>query len=721
MTHTASSRRFTLPSLVTILTLILSGCGSPATPTVVHYPTSTRPYTTPTPNLTPTATAAPTYTPAPSPTPPGYINLFYAGFSLTVPVTWKVDQPAANTIMLSSLNDPLLIGVMSIAEKEATPLAQIISQVRSQFDPDNTTLTHLVDGEMDLPDGIKAQTQDFRLSNPKGKTELRIAYAHSGGFSYVISINTNLGGLVGRKLLIDSVVNSLHFFTPQASGLPHDQTLVMLGGEPDPSDLDPAVTTSSAADYVGLLYAGLVRLTPDLKVAPSLAEKWNISPDGLVYTFSLPQGLKFASGKALTAQDVKDSWERACDPKTGSTTARTYLGDIVGVMDKLDGKATSVSGIKVVDNLTLEVTLDGPKPYFLAKLTYPTALVMDVSTTQKGGDWVFSPDASGPYKLREHEKDMEMVFERNPNYPQLAAIPYVVFMAFGGGSALSLYEQGSIDILPLGAAQIQQVSKPSDPSHAQLVTTVSMCTSLLQFKPGIPPTDDANVRKALSLAIDKKALQAKLEAQSSLIAAGILPPAMPGFLQTRKTPPFSAKAAQDALAASKYGANLPPITLVVGGDATSASQSPYLLGLVDMWQKNLGIKVQMEYVDPVALTKAERESKGNILGYSWCADYPDPQNFLDVLYHSQSEFNVGGVQDPALDQLLEQARTEQDGAKRVALYQQAESLILDQNYSLPVFFPLIGEVVQPRVKGFVLSPIHAASVPWLSLGDGASK
>ncbi|HEY3344110.1 MAG TPA: ABC transporter substrate-binding protein [Anaerolineaceae bacterium] len=724
MTQKSIHHRIVFSILAIILVINVSGCsrftsqaGLPpkATEPAALTPTS-EPTATPIPSDTPapiaTKTKAPTFTPVPSPTPAGYHEYSTAGFSITVPTTWEAKNNSETRIVLTSQADRMMVFITSSEAKTSSPFVDMIEKTKSDFG-DSVKFALLADGEIQLADGVSAQSEDFTVTYADSTDEARLAYAHLGTRDYVIVITTSVGGLKVRRQTISKVLGTVHLFAPKPFGLPRDQTLVMLGSEPDPTDLDPAVTSSSAADYVGLLYSGLVRLTPDLKVVPALASTWTISDDGLVYPFNLPADLKFASGKALTAKDVKDSWERACDPKTNSTTARTYLGDIVGVKDKLDKKAKEISGVKVVDPHTLEVTLDGPKPYFLAKLTYPTAAVLDVSSVKSGTDWVFSANASGPYKLREHVKEEKMIFERNPNYPVPAGIPYVGFITNPGGSGFSLYQDGTIDLIGVASSNFNQFNSPSDPLHNQLVTGVSMCTDLLQFKPGSPPTDDPNVRKALVLAFDKNAIQKKLGLENWLVAPGILPPAMPGYLSDRQGSTFDLAAAKEALKASKYGSSIPPLKLVTPGLATD--DDPYIKAVADMWHKNLGIQVTVEKIDYTTLTKSARASKGNVVNYSWCADYPDPENFLDVLYHSASEFNVGSVQDTALDKLLEQARTEADPAQRLKLYQQAETLILDQNYALPTLYHVIGELVSPRVKGFVLSPIHAAAIPWLTL------
>src|ERR1041385_8732860 len=150
--------------------------------------------------------------------------------------------------------------------------------------------------------------------------------------------------------------------------VPLNQALVLEGGEStNPRDYDPATTHGSGDKKI---FSGLVSFDPKLNLTPDLAEKWDVSSDGTVYTFHLRTNAKFQDGKAVTAQDVIYSWERAASPELKSDTVLTYLGDIVGVKDMNDGKADHIQGLKAIDDHTLQVTIDAPKPYFLYKLTY---------------------------------------------------------------------------------------------------------------------------------------------------------------------------------------------------------------------------------------------------------------------------------------------------------------------------------------------------------------
>ena len=229
-------------------------------------------------------------------------------------------------------------------------------------------------------------------------------------------------------------------------------TFVRLSG--NPLTLDPhAVGTTTAARFVMEIFGGLVTLDVNMDVAPDLAERWTISDDGRVYTFSLRPDAVFHNGKPVTAQDVKWSIERAVDPQAPGAHVDVYLGDIVGVEERLMGAADTVSGVRVIDDRTLEITIDASKPYFLAKLTYPVAFVLDQENVEGNPDWLQAPNGTGPFRLASHVPDEELVLAAHEAYhlgpPRLEFVRYILDVD-SASTALRMYEDGEIHILGVG-------------------------------------------------------------------------------------------------------------------------------------------------------------------------------------------------------------------------------------------------------------------------------
>jgi oligopeptide transport system substrate-binding protein len=707
--------------LFTILMICLAACSGAPFGRPTSTPTPVPPTGTPTPSptatatatLTPTVTLTPTATSTltPTATPEGFFSLEDTGVSLLLPSNWEVDDQGDGYAWFLDPSGMAMV-VVSLPESEPSDIEDILKGFYT--DKGQTTPMTITDrGTTTVGENLEAEYIEARVqTNPI--TDIRLLYLNHYNRGHVFGFITATGQLKSRSRTIGRTLESVRIERPLLFDLPKEKTLALLGAEEDPKELDPAKSTGNMGGTVGLLFSGLVRLTPDLQLEPELAETWDISPDGTVYTFTLRKDLKFLSGKAITAQDVKDSWERALDPKTNSTTARTYLGDILGAKDKLDGKADDVKGIRVVDDLTLEVTLDGAKSYFLAKLTYPTAAVVNVDSLKGAySDWVFKADASGPYKVREHQENQVLIFERNPNAPNPPQIEYVVLMMDPGGSGLSLYQDEIIDILPVGNADWKRVSDPSDALNKEFVSVTSMCTSMIRLNSMAAPMDDPLVRKAFTLAFDQKTFLTQMTEDIDSPAVGILPEGMPGFDPERQAFAYDPAGAKAALDESTYAGKLPKITIAAGGYGDSERMDVNLL--IDMWKKTLGVQVEVEYVDPENLTKAAFESKAQLILYGWCADYPDPENFLDILFHSKSEFNIGHTHSPEVDTLLEEARVEQDGAKRLDLYRQVETMLLADYQAIPQIYSNVGYLVNPRIKGFVAPSMGARYIPRLRI------
>jgi oligopeptide transport system substrate-binding protein len=482
------------------------------------------------------------------------------------------------------------------------------------------------------------------------------------------------------------------------------QTLVLAGGEStNPREYDPA-TTHGSGDK--LVYSGLVSFDPHLNLTPDLAATWDVSPDGTVYTFHLRTNAKFHDGRPVIAQDVIYSWERALSPALASDTALTYLGDIVGAQEMAEGKAEHVFGLQALDEHTLQVTIDAPKPYFLLKLTYPTAFVLDKANVESGLEWYRTPNGTGPYKLTEWKRFEQITYQANPDfYLGKPSIPTVIVQLYSG-VGLRLYEAGQIDITGVPYSAADRFLDPTEPLHNQLITGVNLCTGFVVFDTTQPPFDDVKVRQAFSMAFDRQKYIDVVLNGRALPAIGLYPPGLPGFNIGLKGLPYDPAQARQLLAESKYGGvdKLPPIVYTDAGIGSYVSAD--VAALAQMWQQVLGVQITVENLEPnYYLDEVYAGHHGQIISGGWCADYPDPENFADVLFHSGSAQNSGGYSNPELDKLLEQARVEQDVTKRIEMYQQAEQIIVNDAPVLFTTHSLSYQLVKPYVKGYVFTPI----------------
>lgn len=499
---------------------------------------------------------------------------------------------------------------------------------------------------------------------------------------------------------------------PDVRGLPRSETLVLLGYEPTRVEyVDPAQYGGSTSAYKGLLFSGLVRFTPDLKLAPDLARNWTVSADGLVYTFELEPEARFSDGSPITAEDVIFSWTRALDPATG-VGENPYLDDIAGATAVAQGYDVALTGATALDDHTLEVRLRAPNAFFLGKLTFPVAYVVQRANVTSGDDWYQRPVSSGPYALSEIVPYDTVTLERQDGYPHPPDVRYVIYLTNEGGSPLSLFEGGDIDWVDLWDSDASLLRDPGHRLHPLLHSTTSLCTNYLELNTHRPGLTNPDVRAALALAIDRDTLFASLIDGDDRRATTLLPPAMPGFVARPETA-FDPEAARAALARSGYQPE--DITLRLSVTGSSNDIGDLLGAIVQGWRETLGISVTAQVLDWYDFDYALSRHATDVISTGWCADYPDAQNFLNSIAHSDGSYNNLGFAERAVDDWLDSARAEPDAVRRLDLYHQAETWLLDQTVLIPLAHSAYAAVVQARVQGYVLTPFDVAIIPWISL------
>ena len=481
------------------------------------------------------------------------------------------------------------------------------------------------------------------------------------------------------------------------------------------TSLDPAKPGDAPNNTVlDKIYAGLVRLDDKLEVQPDGASEWKVSDDGTVYTFTIRDTLKFGDGTPVTAKDFVYSINRAVSPEIGAYAAAAHFGHIVGVQDVIDGKAKTVSGVRAVDGRTLEVKLDAPIAYFLALLTYPDTFVVSQKLVESGAKWPERAYGTGPYKVKEWKHGQSILLVANEFYWQGKPGVPNLFMPFSKDSetAYQLYQTGELDLLgstqnPVPAAHIADVQNlPDFKSAAQLTTRY------VGFNNKLAPFDNEDVRRAFAMAVDKQTLANQLLAGTVVPAERILPTGLLGTQLPIRPLAFDPAAAKAALAKAGHpdGQGLPEITLAYGqeGDNEVVVQA-----LQSFWEQNLGVKVKLQSFELATFSKNldttyYTPTQGLQFYYSvWGADYPDPQNFLSLLLHSDVPNNNGHFSDPQFDQLVDEADRLGDRTqiqRRLQLYNQAEQIAVDKVAWLPLFFPKLNILIRPRVEGIVVTP-----------------
>ena len=687
------------------------------TPTEVATATATlEPTAEPTPEPTPVPTAVPTARPLPENTPepePGSYTNDLFGLAFDYPANWQVnlnEQTGVELFMAQAPFNPLFIYVTTYILEEETTLDEDLVEYMGFMEesmelqnPDNLE----IDSAFTLDNGTEAWRGVMRSDEEYGIFMMELIGIERGGRVFTLWFIGLEDFHEFHSGLVEEVRQSFNIYPPKPYGVDRENAFFIPGGEP--KTFDPPLYLGSADSYMGDLFSGLVRLDANLQPIPDLAERWEISPDGLVYTFYLRQNVSFHSGRPFTAEDVKFSWDRAADPDLESPTVGTYLTDIVGVQEVMDGEAEEISGVKIIDEYTVEVTLDAPKVYFLYKLAYPTSWIVDQETVDEVDE---NPIGTGPFKLAKHVENEIMILARNENY-HLGFVPleYVVYLLYQGPT-IRLYEGGLIDMVAIDEDLLGRAEDSKDPLYGNIQPVTDLCTTLIRLDSSMPPFDDVLVREAFARAIDKDRYNEVVAEGKDVVANGIYPPGLPGYTPDVIPLSYDPERAVEAIAESSYGSvnALPEIVFTISGSGGGVHPSDAVL--IEMWENVLGVTVTVEQIDSRSyLDKIHDGEHGQIFSGGWCADYPDPENFADVLFHSDTSMNTSNYSNSEIDALLDQARSEPDVTKRIQLYQDIEQMLVDD---VAAIFLSHGRtyylVTKPYIQNFVSTPIGIAQM-----------
>jgi oligopeptide transport system substrate-binding protein len=451
------------------------------------------------------------------------------------------------------------------------------------------------------------------------------------------------------------------------------------------------------------VFDGLVQWTTENKLAPALAEKWERSPDGRTFTFHLRPGVKFHNGREVKASDFVYSMNRALRPETRSTVATTYLNDLVGAADVAAGRAKEAKGIAAPDDRTLKLTIDKPKAYFLSKLTYPTAYVVCREAIEARGGRIDETNmvGTGPFRLTEYRRGARIVLERNPDYfsgaAKLARIERAIVL--DAGTRHAMFENGQLDIVDVTMADLEQDRKDPDlSSKLHYFNRPSIYYAAMNQR-AFRPFKDQRVRQAISHAVDKEKICQTVLLGINQHARGIIPPGVPGHDPKFAGLPHDVAKAKSLLAAAGYpdGRGFPALTLTFRERAPDIKR--VCVVMAEMLRSNLGLNVTLRELEWGKFL--EERNRGTMPFYflRWAADYLDPQNFTSVMLHSKAPENTLGYSNPEFDRLCDQGDVEQDPAKRLALYRNAQSIAVEDAPWSPTYFQRDVELWNPRLRG----------------------
>ncbi|HZR47025.1 MAG TPA: peptide ABC transporter substrate-binding protein, partial [Candidatus Manganitrophaceae bacterium] len=451
----------------------------------------------------------------------------------------------------------------------------------------------------------------------------------------------------------------------------------------------PTLDWSLATDNVSIrvienLMEGLAEYDPQLRPKPAIAKGWEVSADGLRYLFRLRNDVFWSDGKRVTAGDFEYSWKRLLDPKTASEYAY-FLYDIRNAAEYNAGKVTDPEavGVKALDEATLQVDLKKPAVYFPSIVTFTGTFPLRRDIIEKYGERWTDPEhliTCGPFRLKEWRHEYRLTLEANDRYyggrPSLDRVLFYVVEE--ETTALTLYETDHLDRVSLPPVAIPRYQNRSDYIHAPFLRGY-----YYGFNMAKAPFDDRRLRQAFSMAIDRTELPRILKG-GEIPATSWIPEGMFGH-NPKIGLGFNPDQARRLLAEAGYpgGAGLPPVAVAFNTDPTNRLIAENLQA---QWKRNLGVTVGLDNMEWKVYLKQLKEDTPQIFRLGWGADYPDPDNFMN-LFTGASGNNYSRWKSDEYDRLISTAASEPDEAKRRALYDEAQKILTEREVPImPLFF-----------------------------------
>ncbi|MDQ2745041.1 MAG: peptide ABC transporter substrate-binding protein [Chloroflexota bacterium] len=488
------------------------------------------------------------------------------------------------------------------------------------------------------------------------------------------------------------------------------------------STLDPAIVTDSISIYdIELVNANLVKLDyPSLKVIPDLASRWTTSSDHMTYTFYIRPNAKFSNGDPVTAYDAAWSIARSLLPATKSPVATTYLGAITGASAVAAGKATTVSGVKVMNAHTLQIHLDKPIAYFLGTLSYPTAEVLDpkvmkgqpaasyltndcmgnvgagpfefVCRNSSNGKSSFYPSGRSPY----------MQFKPNPYY--YGAKPTIQIHApfyATSDDSFHAFQAGQLDDSAVPTADLGVAQK-----NPGFLKKSALATDYITPNAQIAPFNNVHCRLAVSYAVDRVHITQDLLHGVEGPLYDVLPPGLVGYFSDGKSmgvPYYDTTKAKQELAMCPGHLSNAVMTY-----QNTSSDTVHEYDIIKGDLQAIGANVTLKpltfnsWLKVVGQTMMATKGQENITENLWLDDYPDAQDWMQNLLYTGANYDIGGFSNPQYDKLVDAGNVEFNAAKRAQDYTQAQKIVLNDGGWIGVgYVDFVAVVNTSRVHGLI--------------------
>ncbi|MBU3131439.1 peptide ABC transporter substrate-binding protein [Clostridium gasigenes] len=491
----------------------------------------------------------------------------------------------------------------------------------------------------------------------------------------------------------------------------------------DPKTLDPQLNTASEAGNIILnAFEGLTRMDKDSKAAPGVAEKWDVSPDGLKYTFHLRKDSKWSDGKDVTANDFKYAWLRALDPKTAADYSY-QLYYIKGGEEFNSNKGTAEQvGIKVVDDYTLEVELKAPTSYFTQLTAFATYMPVRKDIIEANGDaWATKPESyisNGPFKMTDFRMKDAIVLVKNENYWDASNVKLDkldIRMVTESTTSYAEFKAGTFDMInEVPPAEVENALKDKDATVAKEFGTYFMClnvgnnTDALNAE-AVKALGNKKFRQALSVAIDRTALVENVTKGHQVPAMGFTAPGAPtpdgkDFAESKKyiEPTGNIEEAKKLLAEAGYpnGEGLPTFNFLINSEGAHSAVAQYLQSA---W-KEIGVKTEISSQEFKVFLQTRQQGQYMIGRHGWNGDYVDPLTFLDMWVTGGGN-NEAGYSNVKYDALIEEAKTTPDEAKKYEALRSAEDILMDEMPVIPLYYYTKVRAIKDDIKDLIISPI----------------
>ena len=439
------------------------------------------------------------------------------------------------------------------------------------------------------------------------------------------------------------------------------------------------------------------------KIVPNLAESWDISDDGLEYTFHLRQGVKFHNGNDFTAEDVAYTFHRMLTVEGGVNTE--FIDQIKGADELLAGETDTLEGVEVVDDYTIKVTLKEPFAGFLASISSPGVSIYDSEATEAAGDQFGMDPAvtvgTGPFEFSSWSFNNQLVLTRNEDYWKGASgLPGVVIKIIPDTETQSMmFESGELDILDLDYAA-DSVDRFTETYPDQIVQGPRVGIVYFTMNFNKEPFQDVRVRKAVQMSIDRQAILDALYGGRGQVEQGIFPHGLIGFNPDQEEIKYDPEAAKALLAEAGYADGF---DMEIAADSSASDTMTMALEIVSDQLAEVGIRAEIKNYDESTWLETRKSGELGSFISTWSADYNDPDNFIYTFFGNEEKTRIRSINYPDTEVMerVAKARTIVNEDERLAEYKALEEKIIHEDAAwVPMFSRLHLFAVSKRVQGF---------------------